>query len=126
MTKTTAKKKMTSQASGSKGGRSVRMRNVVFLSNPHGVTTQSFQWRVPARDMIFSARNTGREHQMVDFLMQQEFSKCVEHYQKTGKVNPRTVFEFSDMYVAAAELGGTRPQIHQVHVYDPRAGMVRE
>lgn len=121
-----AKKSTARQASGKKGGQSPRMRNVVFLSNPHGLTTQSFQWRVPARDMIFSAKNTGREHQMVDLLMQEEFSKCVAHYQEQGKVNAKTVFEFSDMYVAAAELGGTRPQIHQVHVFDPRAGMARE
>ncbi len=114
------------QASGKKGGQAAHIRNVVFLSAPHGHTMQSFQWRVPLRDMIFNPSNLGREHQMVDLLMQEEFSKCIAHYQEQGKINPKTVFEFADMYVAGHEIGGTRPQIHQVHVFEPRAGMIRE
>lgn len=109
-----------------KNPQSPRMRNVVFLSAPHGLNAQSFQWRVAVRDIITSPLNQGREYQMTDWLMQEEFSKCVAHYQKEGKVKPSMVFEFADMFVAAPELGGTRPQIHQVHVFDPRAGMLRE
>ena len=108
------------KASVKKPPQSPRQRNVVFLAAPH----QTFQWRVAVTDMIFAPASVGREHQMVDLLMHEEFSKCVAHYQDAGKVKPETVFEFADMFVAAPELGGTRPQIHQVHVFDRRVGMV--
>jgi len=106
---------------------SPRQRNVIFLASPHKPgTVQTFRWAVPVTDMIFQPTNVGREHQMVDLLMNEEFSKCITHYQKLGKVSRDTVYEFADMFVAAPELGGTRPQIHQVHVFDQRIGMITD
>lgn len=100
-------------------------RNVMFLAWTNSNQIQSFQWRLSSKDLICDYKNHGREFQMTEGLMHEMFDECIHHYQQTGKISQDVVYELVDMYVAAPEVMGTRPQIYQVHIFERRAMGVR-
>jgi len=98
----------------------------MFLATQDGSKAiQSLGWKVHVSEMVYDSSRKGREFQMTEHLIHNHFDQCVTHYRKEGLIKENNVLEFVDMYVAAPESIGSRPQIFQVHVFDNRqAGLM--